>query len=92
MSASLVTVVPDPSKAHLHGGRFGPEGGPLAAVAYVVGIILLFGIYGGLWGGATAGIETWTARLELEAAAAAALAADVVVAAAASGPGIHGSF
>ena len=78
MSASLVTVVPDPSKAHLHGGRFGPEGGPLAALAYVVGIAMLFWIYGGPW----RGIETWALRLEVEAAATAV----------ASDPGSYGSF
>ena len=36
MAAKLVSVVPHPSKAHLHGGRFGPEQSPLAPVAYLL--------------------------------------------------------
>ena len=46
ISATLLSVAPHPSKAHLHGGTFGPEGGPLAPVAYVVGMVALYLIYG----------------------------------------------
>lgn len=45
MSAKLVSVLPHPSKAHLHGGRFGPEQSPLAPLAYGLGIILLIMCY-----------------------------------------------
>jgi hypothetical protein len=53
MSATLVEVVPHPGKPSLHGGRFGPEGGPLAPVAYGVGIAMLVAFYG------TSGMDRW---------------------------------
>ena len=45
MSAKLVSILPHPSKANLHGGRFGPEQSPLAPIAYALGLIALFAIY-----------------------------------------------
>jgi hypothetical protein len=56
MSAKLVSVVPHPHKARLHGGRFGPEQSPLAQPAYLIGIALLLGWYG------TEGLEQWSVR------------------------------
>ena len=47
MSAKLISVVPDPKKASLHGGKFGPEQSPLAATAYLLGCTALVLIYGG---------------------------------------------
>jgi len=46
ISATLVSVAPHPSKSHLHGGTFGPEGGVLAPAAYVLGVAMLYMIYG----------------------------------------------
>ena len=46
ISATLLSVAPHPSKAHLHGGTFGPEGGPLAPVAYLLGMVALYLLYG----------------------------------------------
>ena len=45
MSSKLVSVVPHPKKAALHGGRFGPEQSPLAVPAYLLGVLLLFILY-----------------------------------------------
>lgn len=45
MSAKLVSIVPHPSKADLHGGRFGPEQSPLAPLAYALGLVLLMVCY-----------------------------------------------
>ena len=47
MSAKLISIVPDPTKAKLHGGKFGPEQSPLAAMAYLLGCTALALIYGG---------------------------------------------
>ena len=47
MSAKLISIVPDPTKATLHGGKFGPEQSPLAATAYLLGCTGLALIYGG---------------------------------------------
>lgn len=57
MSAKLVSIVPHPSKAALHGGKFGPEQSPLGALAYLFGCLALVYIYG------TEGITTWGERL-----------------------------
>lgn len=46
ISATLVSVVPHPAKAHLHGGRFGPEASPLAPMAYLLGVGMLAAFYG----------------------------------------------
>jgi membrane protease YdiL (CAAX protease family) len=45
MSSKLVSVVPDPTKAKLHGGRFGPEQSPLAPAAYALGALMLVTLY-----------------------------------------------
>ena len=58
MSAKLVSVVPHPSKAALHGGRFGPEQSPLAPLTYLLGCGLLVALYGGT------GLEVWRERLQ----------------------------
>jgi len=42
-----LNAIPDPKKASLHGGRFGPEQSPLAATAYLLGCAALGLIYGG---------------------------------------------
>lgn len=57
MSAKLVSVVPHPAKAALHGGRFGPEQSPLAPAAYGLGIAMLVAFYG------TDGVADWESRL-----------------------------
>jgi len=57
MSAKLISVVPHPMKAHLHGGRFGPEQSPLAVPIYLLGVVLLVAIYG------SSGIDVWRERL-----------------------------
>jgi len=57
MSAKLISVVPHPRKAHLHGGRFGPEQSTLAVAAYLCGVVLLVAIYG------SDGLEVWRKRL-----------------------------
>jgi len=57
MSAKLVSVVPHPSKARLHGGRFGPEQSPLAPAAYALGLCMLVGFYG------TQGKDDWERRV-----------------------------
>lgn len=46
ISATFVAVAPLPGKAHLHGGVFGPEGGMMAPVSYLLGVVLLGLIYG----------------------------------------------
>ena len=51
ISASVLSVAPHPSKSRQHGGAFGPEGGLLAIPAYLVGVLVLYGIYGtSRWG------------------------------------------
>ena len=57
MSAKLVSVIPHPQKAHLHGGRFGPEQSPLAVPTYLLGVVMLLMLYG------TDGLDVWRARL-----------------------------
>ena len=57
MSAKLVSIVPDPRKAALHGGKFGPEQSPLAATAYLLGCMALALIYGG------EGLAIWRDKL-----------------------------
>ena len=57
MAAKLVSVLPHPQKAHLHGGRFGPEQSPLAPLAYLLGVAALVALYG------TDGVDSWRARL-----------------------------
>jgi len=57
MIAKLVSVIPHPQKAHLHGGRFGPEQSPLAVPAYLLGVVMLLMLYG------TDGLDVWRARL-----------------------------
>ena len=57
MSAKLVSIVPDPRKAALHGGKFGPEQSPLAATAYLLGCTALALIYGG------EGLAIWRDKL-----------------------------
>ena len=57
MSAKLVSVVPHPDKAKLHGGQFGPEQSPLAPAAYLLGCAMLVYFYE--W----RGLEEW--RLQL---------------------------
>ena len=57
MSAKLISIVPHPDKAHLHGGRFGPEQSPLAPAAYVLGCAALVFIYG------LDGVDVWRERL-----------------------------
>lgn len=64
MSAKLVAVVPHPAKAHLHGGRFGPEQSPLAAPTYLLGCGILVALYG------STGLDVWRARLAAGGAAA----------------------
>jgi len=46
MSATLVSVVPHPSKQHLHGGTFGPEKSVLAPGIYLLGCVMLYSFYG----------------------------------------------
>jgi len=46
ISATFISVAPHPEKQALHGGVFGPEGGLVSPVAYFLGIVLLFLIYG----------------------------------------------
>jgi len=46
ISATLVSVVPHPDKAALHGGTFGPEQSPLAPAAYLLGGCVLVAVYG----------------------------------------------
>ena len=58
MSAKLVSVVPHPAKAKLHGGRFGPEQSPLAPLAYLFGLLMLVVFYG-----VTQGPVEWERRL-----------------------------
>lgn len=51
ISATVLSVAPHPSKTRQHGGAFGPEGGLLAPAAYLVGVLVLYGIYGtSRWG------------------------------------------
>ena len=57
MSATLVEVVPHPTKESLHGGRFGPEGGPLAPIAYGVGVAMLVAFY------SMEGLDKWLGGL-----------------------------
>ena len=57
MSAKLVSVVPHPAKAPLHGGTFGPEQSPLAPAAYMLGVGVLVAIYG------TDGWAAWENRV-----------------------------
>ena len=57
MSAKLVSVVPHPAKAPLHGGTFGPEQSPLAPAAYMLGVGILVAIYG------TDGWAAWENRV-----------------------------
>ena len=66
MSAKYVSVVPHPRKAKLHGGQFGPEQSPLAAVAYLLCAVLLVFFYG------SSGLEVWQARLASSVSIAAA--------------------
>lgn len=46
ISATVLSVVPHPSKARWHGGTFGPEQSVLAIPAYVLGVLVLFACYG----------------------------------------------
>ena len=46
MSATLVSILPHPSKADLHGGTFGPEKSVLAPGVYMFGCALLLLFYG----------------------------------------------
>jgi len=46
ISCAAVAVLPHPRKRRFHGGTFGPEGGVLAPLAYAVGLVLLYAIYG----------------------------------------------
>ena len=46
ISATFISVAPDPEKRRLHGGVFGPEGGLVAPFAYGLGVLLLWLIYG----------------------------------------------
>lgn len=57
MSAKYVSVVPHPLKAKLHGGEFGPENGPLAPLAYLLGFAMLVSFYGG------SRLEVWQAQM-----------------------------
>ena len=67
MSAKLVSVVPHPGKAYLHGGRFGPEQSPLAPIAYLLGFVALLMIYCEIdydsWTVTSNGIQLWKQRL-----------------------------
>ena len=58
MSAKLVSIVPHPEKAALHGGRFGPEQSPLAPAAYLLGVAMLVA-----FNGVSSGFEAWEQRL-----------------------------
>ena len=57
MSSKLISVVPHPDKAALHGGQFGPEQSPLAPFAYLLGCALLVYFYG------DSGIDEWRQQL-----------------------------
>lgn len=54
ISATFVSVAPHPEKQHLHGGVFGPEGGVVSPVAYLLGVLLLALLYG--WPGGDAAL------------------------------------
>ena len=58
MSAKIVSIVPHPAKAALHGGRFGPEQSPLAPLAYALGVVMLAAFYG------TSGMDEWEQKLK----------------------------
>ena len=46
VSATVIVTVPHPALEALHGGANGPEGGPLAPLAYLLGLALLAALYG----------------------------------------------
>lgn len=46
ISGTFVAVAPHPKKEAMHGGVFGPEGGWVSPVAYLLGIVLLVLTYG----------------------------------------------
>jgi hypothetical protein len=46
ISATVISIIPDPTKESCHGGVFGAEGGVVAPAAYVLGMLLLVLGYG----------------------------------------------
>lgn len=62
MSCALISVLPRPSSSYViyHGGMFGPEQGILAPMAYVLGMGMVFWVYG--WGD----FDRWRERLLMD--------------------------
>jgi hypothetical protein len=67
MSCAVVSVLPRPSKksdnwdvSYYHGGMFGPEQGILAPMAYILGMGLVYWIYG--WND----VDRWRERLLMD--------------------------